>query len=127
MALRLVTSSPDLRAIVDREHRIFAAKMRAARAILGWSQSKLAARAGLTQRAVHKLEQGETEPRRATEYAIEHVWRDAGIAFESVHGGYRLTESASVLDRDAAVPTREGALRFDAGVTAGHRRTRGRH
>jgi ribosome-binding protein aMBF1 (putative translation factor) len=32
------------------------------RAVLGWSQTELAQRIGLTQSAIHKLEQGETEP-----------------------------------------------------------------
>jgi ribosome-binding protein aMBF1 (putative translation factor) len=32
------------------------------RAVLGWSRTELAQRIGLTQSAIHKLEQGETEP-----------------------------------------------------------------
>ena len=44
------------------ERHAFAAKIRLARAVLGWSQSELGRRVGLTQRAIHKLEQGDTEP-----------------------------------------------------------------
>jgi transcriptional regulator with XRE-family HTH domain len=118
MALRLVTSkSADVQALVASERRIFAAQLRAARAILGWSQSELALRAGLTQRAVHKLEQGETEPRRATVHAIEEIWRQQGIGFEATaDSGFRLTVSDAVLNRAQSAP--EHALRFDAGVTA---------
>jgi predicted transcriptional regulator len=36
-------------------------------------------RVGLAQRAIHKLEEGDTEPRRTTERAIEEVWRQEGI------------------------------------------------
>ena len=75
MPLRLATNSLlDAHAAVESERRAFAAKLRIARAVLGWSQTKLAERAGLTQRAVHKLEQGETEPRRMTVYSIEQIW-----------------------------------------------------
>ena len=124
MALRLVSSSTsDIRALVERERRMFAAKLRAARAILGWSQSRLAQRAGLTQRAVHKLEKGETEPRRATVYAIEQIWRDEGLEFESTADGFRLAVSVSALTPDVA--RRSGQVpRFHAGVTARHHRSR---
>ena len=42
-----------------------AIKMRIGRAVLGWSQADLAGEIGITQRAIHKLEIGETEPRDA--------------------------------------------------------------
>jgi transcriptional regulator with XRE-family HTH domain len=123
MALRLVTSkSADVQALVASERRIFAAQLRAARAILGWSQSELALRAGLTQRAVHKIEQGETEPRRATVHAIEEIWRQQGIGFEATAEGFCLTVSDAVLTRAHSTPER--ALRFDAGVTARHPKPR---
>jgi transcriptional regulator with XRE-family HTH domain len=123
MPLRLATNNlPDVRAAVESERKIFAAKLRAARAILGWSQGKLAERAGLTQRAVHKLEQGQTEPRRATVHAIEQVWREQGLEFESVaEGGFRMIVSDAVLNRQKT-PQRP-SLRYDAGVTAQHHRS----
>ena len=46
----------------QQEQAAFAAKIRLVRAALGWSQTELAQRIGLTQSAIHKLEQGETEP-----------------------------------------------------------------
>ncbi len=100
-------SSPDLVELVRLERRCFAAKICTARAILGWSQSEFGLHVGLTQRAVHKLEQGETEPRRATVRAIEEVWRAQGIEFEDLaDGGFRAIVRAHVVDRPAAAADR---------------------
>jgi DNA-binding XRE family transcriptional regulator len=99
--------SRDLIELIRLERRVFAAKIRAARAILGWSQSELGLHVGLTQRAIHKLEQGDTEPRRATVRAIDDVWREQGIEFEDLaDGGFRLNVRAQVVDRPVATPTR---------------------
>jgi transcriptional regulator with XRE-family HTH domain len=92
--------SRDIVALVRQERRGFAAKIRVARAVLGWSQSELAVRAGLTQRAVHMLEQGETEPRRATARVIEAIWAGEGLEFEDLTGGgFRLIVRSALLDR----------------------------
>jgi DNA-binding XRE family transcriptional regulator len=69
------------------ERHAFAAKIRLARAVLGWSQSELGARVGLSQRTIHKLEQGETEPRRTTVRAMEFIWREQGLQFEDFSDG----------------------------------------
>jgi transcriptional regulator with XRE-family HTH domain len=91
--------SHDLADVVRLERRAFAAKLRMARAVLGCSQSELAAVVGLTQRSVHKLEQGETEPRRATVYAIEQYWCEHGIDFEDLaDGGFRVSVRSELLD-----------------------------
>ncbi|MBX3554476.1 MAG: helix-turn-helix transcriptional regulator [Pseudolabrys sp.] len=88
-----------LAAVIRQEQRIFATKLRATRAVLGWSQTDLAAHVGMTQRAIHKLEQGETEPRRATILAMAEVWRDQGLVFEDMPGGaFRLTVPVSVVE-----------------------------
>src|SRR3569832_2306582 len=85
------------------ERQAFAAKLRMSRAVLGWSQSELGFRVGLSQRAVHKIEQGDTEPRRITLRAIEEVWRDEGIEFEDLDdGGFRATVRAPVVNRPAS-------------------------
>lgn len=124
MSLRLATNkkASDARVLLEKERRIFAAKLRAARAVLGWSQTALAERAGLTQRAVHKLEQGETEPRRMTVYAIEQIWQAEGIYFEPTEDGFRLTVSATALGGETPTHRPHGLPRFDAGVTSQHHR-----
>lgn len=112
--------SPDLVELIRLEKRAFAAKMRMARAVLGWSQSEFGFRVGLTQRAIHKLEQGETEPRRATVRAIEQHWRDEGVDFEdSADGGFRLIVRPALLDRPTTVLSkRRRAARAHLGVTS---------
>jgi transcriptional regulator with XRE-family HTH domain len=111
---------PDLFEIIRLERRAFAAKMRLARAVLGWSQSEFGFRVGLTQRAIHKLEQGDTEPRRATLRAIEEIWREQNIEFEDLgDGGFRVTIRASVLERPVTPQARRHhAARLHLGVTA---------
>ena len=110
--------------VIRLERRAFAAKIRVVRAVLGWSQSEFGFRVGLTQRAIHKIEQGDTEPRRTTIRMIEEVWREQGIEFEDLpDGGFRLSVRSSVIDRSAAVESRRRrAARTQLGVTAiGHR------
>ena len=113
-------SSRDLVEIVRLERRAFAAKIRLARAVLGWSQSELSFRVGLTQRAIHKLEQGDTEPRRTTVRVIEQIWREEGIEFEDLpDGGFRVSVRAPVLDRPVTTQSRRRrAARAHLGVTA---------
>ena len=97
----------DILELVTLERHAFAAKVRMARAVLGWSQSELGLRVGLTQRAIHKLEHGETEPRRTTVHAIVQLWNDQSIAFEDLpDGGFRATVRAQVLDRPVTAPDR---------------------
>ncbi len=99
----------DLAEVIRLERLAFAAKLRMARAALGCSQSELAAVVGLTQRSVHKLEQGETEPRRATVYAIEQYWRDHGLDFEDLaDGGFRVSVRSALLDGQKASGRRQG-------------------
>ena len=91
MSIHLSTQVRDLAELCRLERYAFAAKIRLARAVLGWSQSELGLRVGLTQRAIHKLEQGETEPRRATMRAVEFIWREQNIEFEDIgDGGFRV-------------------------------------
>jgi transcriptional regulator with XRE-family HTH domain len=110
--------------LVRIERRAFAAKIRIVRAVLGWSQTELASRVGVTQRAIHKLEQGETEPRRTTVRILEEVWHDEGIVFEESTNGFRLTATGALLDRPGTVTgrRRRTAARLELGVTARGRR-----
>jgi len=112
-------ASRDLVELIRLERLAFAAKLRMARAVLGWSQSELGFRVGLSQRAVHKIEQGDTEPRRATVRAIEEIWRDEGIAFEDIDGGgFRVTVHGPVLARPATPKARrERRTRRELGIT----------
>ena len=91
MAIHLTAPSPGPGTTVQLKRQVFAAKVRLVRAVLGWSQTELARRIGLTQRAIHKLEQGETEPRRATVQALQAIWREQNIEFEEqADGGLRV-------------------------------------
>ena len=73
------------------ERSAFGAKVRAARAILDLSQDELAECVGLTQRSVHRIEQGLVEPRLRTMLTIEQFLSDRDIAFEDLpDGGFRL-------------------------------------
>ncbi|MGH6726741.1 MAG: helix-turn-helix domain-containing protein [Pseudolabrys sp.] len=116
--------SRDLVELMRLERHALAAKIRVVRAVLGWSQSELGFRVGLTQRAIHKIEQGDTEPRRSTVRAIEEAWREEGVEFEDLpDGGFRVSVRSPLLDRPATAPLRRRrAARVHLGVTAiGHR------
>jgi transcriptional regulator with XRE-family HTH domain len=70
----------------------FAAQIRAARAVLGWSQTDLGERTGVTQRAIYQVENGATAPRALTRLRIEKAFGDAGVAFESLQtGGFTMS------------------------------------
>lgn len=100
MAIQLNAQSRGLDQVIRLERQAFAAKVRIVRAVLGWSQSELGRRVGLTQRAIHKLEHGHTEPRRRTVQALEQIWREQHIEFEDLaDGGFRVSIRSSVLDR----------------------------
>jgi predicted transcriptional regulator len=68
----------------------FAAKVRGARAVLGWSQTQLAKKVGITQPTIHRVEQGSGDLKRSTALAIEEVLAKAGIAFEPFEGGFKI-------------------------------------
>ena len=62
--------------------RITAEQLRAARGLLGWSQSELASHAGLSQPTVKRVESG-TGPRVSDQarVKIQKALEDAGIEF----------------------------------------------
>jgi DNA-binding XRE family transcriptional regulator len=89
---------------VDRALKIeriaFAAKVRAARAVLGLSQSEFGAAIGLTQKSVHRIERGEVDPKIRSIAKIEQFWAHQGICFEHLRGGgFRLVVESRVLAR----------------------------
>jgi len=56
-------------------------QVRAARALLGWSQQDLADKAIISLNAVTRLERGQVDPRVSTLEALERVLTRAGIEF----------------------------------------------
>jgi transcriptional regulator with XRE-family HTH domain len=70
----------------------FAAKVRAARAVLNWNQTELAVRSGLTQRAVYGIEAEINRPRKATESQILRALSATGLRIDDTSdGGFTLT------------------------------------
>lgn len=120
MAVEAARQARDFSELFRLERHAFAAKIRLARAVLGWSQSELGSRIGMTQRAIHKLEQGETEPRRTTMRALEEIWRERQIEFEdNADGGFRVTIRPAAIDDPAAGRSRQRrAQRQNLGVTS---------
>jgi ribosome-binding protein aMBF1 (putative translation factor) len=74
-------------ALLRRERIAFAAKVRAARAALGWSQREFGARVSLTQKSIYRMEQGTHDLRRSTVVMVEQVLKAEGIEFEELPGG----------------------------------------
>lgn len=68
--------------------RITAGQCRAARALLGWSQKVLAAKANITDRTVVDFENEQRVPRRNNMKAIQEALEGGGISFCD-HGGVR--------------------------------------
>ena len=66
---------------------ITAAQCRAARGLLGWSQQKLADEAGVGIMTVHQLERDGSQPRRATQAAVQRALELAGVEFIEENGG----------------------------------------
>jgi len=88
----------------QRDRLLVAMAVRMARAALGWSQSELGRFLGMSQRAIHRIEQGHSEPRRTTLLAIETLLSKAGLKIEDrSDGGFCLIVPASMLG-DAGGP-----------------------
>ena len=85
------SASADRAAQVDatlrRERVTFAAKVRGARSILGWSQRELGARVSLTQKSIYRMELGTHDLRRSTVVIVEQVLKAEGVEFEDLPGG----------------------------------------
>lgn len=64
-------------------------QIKAARALLGWSQDDLAARAGVSTPTVKRLEsaEGEIGGRAETQVALLAALREGGIEFIAENGG----------------------------------------
>jgi transcriptional regulator with XRE-family HTH domain len=85
-------------AAIRAERVAFAAQVRSARSALGWSQQELASAAGVAQRSIFRLEQGDADVRRATAVAVEQALKSQGVTFEALpDGGFKLTVSGRSL------------------------------
>ena len=60
---------------------ITARQIRAARALLGWSQQQLADKAIVSLNAITRLERGDVDPRLSTITAVQKALTKAGIEF----------------------------------------------
>ncbi|MDR3488219.1 MAG: helix-turn-helix domain-containing protein [Bradyrhizobium sp.] len=66
---------------------ITSAQCRAARGLIGWSQQDLAKNSGIGTVAVHQLESGISQPRRATLDVVKRAFEAAGVEFIDENGG----------------------------------------
>jgi DNA-binding XRE family transcriptional regulator len=86
----------------ETDRLVFAAKVRAGRAVLGWSQTELGKRIGVAQRTIHLIEKAMTTARRRTQEEIDKAFRDAGLVFRSSkNGGLNLSVEFAVIVRNA--------------------------
>jgi DNA-binding XRE family transcriptional regulator len=71
--------------IVDRPHSkrpvLTPKQLRAARVLLGWSRSKLAAESGVPLPTLDKIESGKTDPKLTTAGKLRRTLEDAGVIF----------------------------------------------
>lgn len=56
-------------------------QIRAARALLGWSQPDLARASGIAENTLRNIERGTSDPRSSTLSAIERAFDEAGVMF----------------------------------------------
>ena len=90
---------------VQDERQLFAAQIRAGRAVLGWSQTDLGERTGVTQRAIYRIEDGATRPRQLTRLRIEKAFGDAGVEFKRLQtGGFTMFVRFAAAGRAPAHP-----------------------
>ena len=63
----------------DYSRPIYAAQVRASRALLNWSQDELAERAGIAKQTVLRIESGSLDARFSTVNAVVSAFRRAGV------------------------------------------------
>jgi transcriptional regulator with XRE-family HTH domain len=81
---------------MERASGLKARQIRAARALLDWSQDDLAAASGLSVATIRKLELGHISPRGETTRAIRQSFEDAGLEFVEPNGVRQRPEDIKV-------------------------------
>jgi transcriptional regulator with XRE-family HTH domain len=77
---------------------VSAAQIRAARALVGWTQAQLAEKADLSEISIQQIEKGLTDPRATTLAAIERAFEAAGVEFTNGgRPGVRMVSIAGAL------------------------------
>lgn len=84
-------------------------QIRAARALLGWKQSDLASRSGVSEISVKNIERGATDPRSSTLTAIQRAFAEAGVVFidtgsPSLTGGHGVRLEAALRQARPVIP-----------------------
>ena len=77
-------------------YHIRAGQIKAARAILGWSQGELAAATGLSVTTIRNLESGDMSPRNTTANIIRRAIEDAGMEFIEPEGVRRRSDEVKI-------------------------------
>jgi len=87
------------------ETESFAALCRAGRAILNWSQTDLAARAGMGMTTINRIESGHVNPRHDSVLGIIRSFEGAGLEVDSyrTQGGFTITAPQSIFLGKGAV------------------------
>lgn len=85
-----------IRPLDSNDHLITTGQIRAARALMGWSQQELADRSGISRRTIAAAEA--VEPSATTTRAVVECFEDAGIHFitDSTGRGVYLSTPTSV-------------------------------
>jgi DNA-binding XRE family transcriptional regulator len=80
----------------------FAAVIRASRAVLGWSQSTLAQKAGIATVSIARIESGSINPRINTARNLIRTFQDAGLEIlqDEPRGGFTLIASEAVFEAE---------------------------
>jgi transcriptional regulator with XRE-family HTH domain len=76
----------------EGEMAITGAQVKAARLLLGWTQSKLAAETGVTAATIAKFEEGKQRLPMLDVSVVRRMLSDAGIEFVEGEPGVRLRE-----------------------------------
>jgi len=93
----------------DAERNLTPAQARAARALLGWSQKDLAARAGVAEPTVTQFERGARNPSRAVAWAMRSAFEAGGVEFIAAGAGSSAGGGEGVRLRPAEGPRDRGS------------------